>query len=255
VMNLAVNARDAMPAGGSLVIETRNVELDSAHIAVHPEAPSRHCVLMSVSDTGCGMDADVLRRAFEPFFTTKKTGEGTGMGLATVFGIVCQSEGQITVKSEPGIGSTFCVYLPRINEPILSEESAVLSADCPCGSETILLVEDEESVLWLARRILKNAGYTVLEACDGEAAHLIASATSGPIDLLVTDLIMPGMSGLEAAVRLSAMRPEIKVLYVSGYTDDAAMHRGAMTHGAAFLQKPYTRNSLTRKVRQVLDSQ
>ncbi len=253
VMNLAVNARDAMPMGGSLVVETRNVEFDAGYLACHPEAPAGPCVQLVIRDTGCGMESAVLARAFEPFFTTKSVGEGTGMGLATVFGIVRQSEGHITVESQPGLGTTFCIYLPRVDLPVSPWEHAPAHTACPeatkrsCWSKT-----KRVSFGWLGG-FLNTPATRCWKRTTGEIARQVAADHDGPIHLLVTDLIMPVMSGLQVASLLSTMRPELRVLYVSGYTNDSAMRRATLEASEAFLQKPYTRDSLLRKVRHLLD--
>jgi PAS domain S-box-containing protein len=251
-MNLAVNARDAMPDGGKLTIETSNVELGEAYTLEHrPVSPGPY-VLLSVSDAGTGMDEATKTHLFEPFFTTKEKGRGTGLGLATVYGIVKQSGGFVWVYSESGHGTTFKIYLPRVNEtppdlPFGGSPKAVH------GSETILLAEDSAGVRAVAREVLKRNGYAVIQASDGQAALELAATHSGPIHLLVTDVIMPEMSGRQLADRLRDGRPELKVLFVSGYTDDAIIRHGILEPGIAFLQKPFTPEALARKVRAVLD--
>jgi CheY-like chemotaxis protein len=251
-MNLAVNARDAMPDGGKLTIETSNVELGEAYTLEHrPVSPGAY-VLLSVSDAGTGMDESTKAHLFEPFFTTKEKGRGTGLGLATVYGIVKQSGGFVWVYSESGHGTTFKIYLPRVNEtppdlPFGGSPKAVH------GSETILLAEDSAGVRAVAREVLKRNGYAVIQASDGQAALELAATHSGPIHLLVTDVIMPEMSGRQLADRLRDGRPELKVLFVSGYTDDAIIRHGILEPGIAFLQKPFTPEALARKVRAVLD--
>jgi two-component system, cell cycle sensor histidine kinase and response regulator CckA len=254
IMNLAVNARDAMPQGGRLTIETSNVELDSSF--------SRHAVVMSpgkyvmlaVTDNGCGMDAETQAHLFEPFFTTKEKGKGTGLGLATVYGIVKQSGGYVWVYSEPGRGTSFKIYLPRIEE----ESAKVLrnprteSKALPRACETVLLVEDEDGVRQLAREYLEMNGYTVIEAEDGHTALELAALHAGPIHLLMTDVVMPGISGRELAQRIAKTRPEIKVLYMSGYTDQAVVHHGILDTGAVLLQKPFTMATLASKLREIL---
>ena len=251
IMNLAVNARDAMPDGGKLTIETSNVELGEAYTLEHrPVSPGAY-VLLSVSDAGTGMDEATKAHLFEPFFTTKEKGRGTGLGLATVYGIVKQSGGFVWVYSEPGHGTTLKIYLPRVNEapPDLPHGR---SPEALHGTETILLAEDSAGVRAVAREVLQRNGYAVIQASDGRAALELAAAHSGPIHLLVTDVIMPGMSGRQLADRLRDERPELKVLFVSGYTDDAIIRHGILEPGIAFLQKPFTPDALARKVREVL---
>lgn len=256
IMNLVVNARDAMPTGGALTIETRNVERGPLRPADHSDDAPGPCVLLAVTDTGCGMDAATKAHIFEPFFTTKEAGKGTGLGLATVYGIVNQSGGLIQVDSEPGRGSTFKVYLPRLTEK--ESQSAQLRSGLPAnprGAETVLVAEDEEAIRGLVRLALQSHGYTVLEASDGEEALRIGLEHPGPVHLLLTDVVMPKMSGRQLADILTAARPEIKVLYVSGYTDDAVVRHGVLESGTPFLQKPFTPVVLTRKMREVLDGE
>jgi len=251
VMNLIVNARDAMPQGGHLTIETANVELDDSYARAQPDARPGQYVLLTISDTGCGMDRSVSARIFEPFFSTK--GEmGTGLGLATVYGIVKQSEGHVTVLSEPGRGSTFKVYLPRDAQSAPSEVAST-AVEKRRGTETLLLVEDEDSVRALARMTLQRQGYKVLEARHGGEALLLCERHPEPIHLLATDVVMPQMSGRELAERLLPLRPEMKVLYMSGYMDDAIVRHGLLDASVPFLQKPYTPAALATKVREVLD--
>lgn len=256
IVNLAVNARDAMPDGGKLTIELRQVELGEAYAAAHPEVVPGPYILLAVSDTGVGMDEDTRAHIFLPFFTTKEPGRGTGMGLATVYGIVKQSGGSIYVYTELGHGTTFRIYLPRVPE---ARHAAVLEAMAAppswSGTETILLVEDESSVRGFARRSLEDQGYTVLEAAGGAAALAIVAEHPEPIALLVTDVIMPGMQGHQLAQRLTAARPELRTLYVSGFTENSVIHQGVPDHGAAFLAKPFTAETLSRAVRRVIDGQ
>ena len=253
LVNLAVNARDAMPDGGTLTIETSDVVLDEAFGRRRGVAmASGRYVRLAVRDTGTGMDEATRSRVFEPFFTTKEIGRGTGLGLSTVYGIVKQSNGYVWVTSEPGKGATFEIYLPHAAGAAPDERDPAPPA-APPGSETILLVEDEHAVRSLARRILERQGYTVLEARHGAEALRIATERAEPIDLLLTDVVMPEMSGSELARQLAAVRPGIPLLYMSGYTDDVIIRRGALEPGMAFLEKPFTANALVRRVREVLD--
>ncbi|MBN9517873.1 response regulator [bacterium] len=255
LLNLAVNARDAMPTGGTLTVETRNVELDTGYAASRPDARPGPHVLLAVSDTGCGMPPEVLARIFEPFFTTKEVGKGTGLGLATVYGIVQQSGGHVAVDSAVGRGTTFKVYLPRPEGGASAggAENRSATPALPRGTETILLVEDDDGVRALTRHVLRGAGYAVLEAGDGAGALRSAAGHPGAVHLLITDVVMPGEGGRSVAERVRALCPAVRVLYVSGYTDDAVVRHGILHAGANFLQKPYTPVALARKVREVLD--
>ncbi len=252
LLNLAVNARDAMPQGGKLTIETANVYLDGEYAAQHIAVKPGHYVMLAVSDTGCGMDEKTQARIFEPFFTTKEAGKGTGLGLSTVYGIVKQSGGNIWVYSEVGRGTTFKVYLPRVDEGAQEHKRSAEPEDAVQGTGVILLAEDEQMVRKLAREVLEMCGYKVLEAANGGAALLICERHKEPIDLLVTDVIMPEMGGRELATRLSQLRPEMKVLYMSGYTDNAIVHQGVLDEGANFIQKPFSPQTLASKIREVL---
>ena len=254
VLNLVVNSRDAMAGGGALTIETRAVELDEAYTRRHPPAQAGPYVRLSVSDTGVGMDEATRAQMFEPFFTTKELGQGTGLGLSTVDGIVRQSGGSIEVYSEPGRGTTFKIYLPRVGEVEAAAQAQAANpvAETP-ASEIVFVVEDEKALRELAMRILKSAGYTVLTFGTAEEALPALTGHEGPVHLLLTDLILPGMTGRELAIRLKEVRPEIKVLYTSGYTDDAILRHGVLENASHFLGKPYSVAELKGKVREVLD--
>jgi len=251
IMNLVVNAKDAMPTGGRIVIQTSEEELDAVrreHSLIQPGS----YILLSVSDTGAGMDKETQSRIFEPFFTTKEKGKGTGLGLSTVYGIVKQSGGYIFAHSESGAGTTFRIYLPKVLDPAGQPGAVKQPQVATGGSETVLLVEDEESVRELVRETLKSKGYSVMEAPDGIQGMKVAESFEGKIDILITDVAMPGMSGHELAKRVAASRPGIKILFLSGYTEDAIIHEGVLDPGTAFLQKPFTLQALARKVREVL---
>jgi PAS domain S-box-containing protein len=252
IVNLAVNARQAMPEGGRLTIETANVVIDEAYVASHLGTQPGKYVLLAISDTGCGMSKEVKARIFEPFFTTK--GVGTGLGLATVFGIIKQSGGDIWVYSEEGRGATFKIYLPRADESILPSASPQLEAEYPAGSETVLLVEDDIAVRDLVRQVLQRQGYTLLEAQNGHEALRLINHYAAPVDLLLTDVILPDISGKFLAEAAARMKPDMKILFMSGYTDEAVAHHGVLESGVAFLQKPFGPIALARKVRVVLDN-
>ena len=254
ILNLVVNARDAMPAGGKLAIETTNMELDENYAHTHIGVTPGSYVMLSVSDTGCGMSPEIKDLIFEPFFTTKEEGKGTGLGLSTIYGIVKQSGGNIWVYSELGRGTTFKIYLPQVEE----EPDALLAHDdadaLPQGSETVLLVEDDPSLRSLAARVLRYQGYKVLEATNGtEAMGLARENKNGKIHLLLTDVVMPQMGGKELVRRMKNQQPKIKVLFISGYTDHAVTYHGVLKPGTPFLQKPFSPAALTKKVREVLD--
>ena len=254
IFNLAVNARDAMPSGGKFTIETANVESDEDYTHTHVDVIPSHYVRLSVSDTGVGMSREVQEKAFDPFFTTKDKGKGTGLGLSTVYGIVTQSGGKIWVYSKPGHGTTFKIYLPRVEEGLDILHGRDETDSLPRGSETVLLVEDEPSLRDLAHRLLSQQGYKVLEAANGEEALVIAQEhTEEIIHLLLTDVVMPRMGGKELADQLKILLPDLKVLYTSGYTDDAIVHHGVLNPGIHFLQKPFSPKTLSHKVREVLD--
>ncbi len=248
LMNLAVNSRDAMPDGGTLTISTANVVLDSDYASRHPASSPGVFVKVSVSDTGAGMDAVTQARIFEPFFTTKGPGKGTGLGLAMVYGIVKQSGGSIRVESEPGEGTTFELFFPRDASPRTVDLRAAGAVDPAGGKETILLVEDEEGVRAVTRRILVAAGYSVLAAASGSEALQLWAAHKDDVRLLLTDVVMPGMNGRELRDRLVALSPRLRVLYMSGYTDDAIVHRGVLEPGIHFIGKPFGAEALLAKV-------
>jgi CheY-like chemotaxis protein len=254
ILSLALNARDAMPLGGKLIIETANRGFEGEQFSGQQQIPPGHYVLLAVSDTGCGMDAETRSHLFEPFFTTKTQGKGTGLGLSTVYGIVRQSGGHIAVYSEPGHGTSVKVYLPRVatagDATALSEEGTPL----PVGTETILIAEDEDRVRSLAVAVLMQQGYTVIEARDGQEALALAKEYDGEIQLLLTDVVMPKMSGKDLADEMRRIRPGLKVVLCSGYTGDTVMQQGVLDASAPFLQKPFTLRSLAVTVRAVLDA-
>jgi PAS domain S-box-containing protein len=252
LLNLVVNARDAMPSGGRLTIETSNVQLDRSYSAGHAAIEPGPYVMLTVTDTGCGMDAETQSRIFEPFFTTKESGKGTGLGLATVYGVVKQSGGYIWVYSEVGCGSTFKIYLPEVTEEIEAPAIEQETSGSAAGTETVLFVEDEQSVRELVRDYLAGVGYRVLDAGDGIEALETAERHKGPIHILITDVVMPRLSGRDLATKLCSERPGLKVLFISGYTDDTIVRHGALEGGVAFLQKPFNLRALADKIREVL---
>jgi len=252
IMNLAVNARDAMPSGGKLTIETSNMEFDEAYTAQHPSTRTGPHVMLAVTDTGCGMDAETKAHMFEPFFTTKELGKGTGLGLSTVYGIVKQSGGSVWVYTEPGLGTSFKIYLACVDAVPEIEPPNDKVMNVVAGSQTILIVEDDPALLQVTHRSLEEVGYAILEARSSKEAIDISESHTGPIHLMVTDVVLPGMSGVKLAAYLSAQRPEMKVLYVSGYTNDTVFHHGVLEPGLAFLQKPFSARTLARRVGEVL---
>jgi len=254
IVNLAVNARDAMPEGGRLTVETANVMIDEDYLPRHFGMQPGRYVLLAVSDTGCGMSKDIQAHVFEPFFTTKALGKGSGLGLATVYGIVKQSGGDIWLYSEEGIGATFKIYLPAITAPIPLPDQPKIEPAIPTGNETILLVEDDIGVRELIQQVLRRLGYTLFEAQNGHEALRMIAHSADPIHLLLTDVIMPGMTGKALAKEISRTQPGLKTLFISGYTDEAIASHGILDPGVAFLQKPFSPMALARKVRLVLDN-
>jgi nitrogen-specific signal transduction histidine kinase/ActR/RegA family two-component response regulator len=254
IMNLAVNARDAMPRGGKLTIETANVEFDDSYSRAPVVLMPGRYVMLAVTDNGTGMDADTQAHIFEPFYTTKEKGKGTGLGLATVYGIVKQSGGYVWVYSEIGRGTTFKIYLPSVEEEVAPREIRQAVASLPRGTETVLLVEDEEGVRELAKEYLESCGYKVLVAQNGQAAIDLVSKHSGPIDLIMTDIVMPGLSGSDLAKKVQSLRPDIRVVYMSGYTDQAIIHHGILSSDVLLLQKPFTMSTLAHKLREALSA-
>jgi CheY-like chemotaxis protein len=251
-MNLAVNARDAMPSGGTLTIETANVELDEHYARTHATVTPGHYVALTVTDTGTGMTPEVQARLFEPFFTTKEIGKGTGLGMATVYGIVARSGGSVGVYSEVGKGTSFKVYFPRVETADLAMEAPRPVAPVPVGTQTVLVVEDEDGLRELARKLLLRQGYTVLVAANADEALRVFEANQS-IDVLLTDVVMPGASGPELTRHLVEQRPALRVIYMSGYTEDAIVQHGVLKPGIAFLNKPFTSETLGAKIREALE--
>ena len=252
IMNLAVNARDAIVSNGTLHLVTENVEVNDGFVATHRDAMTGPHVRVTVSDTGSGMGPDVLKHLFEPFYTTKPLGKGTGLGLATVYGIVKQSGGYIWVESTPGEGTSFMIHFPRVSSASGTMVAASTDAREVSGTETILLVEDQREVRDVVRQALQRHGYHVLEAVDGDAALALLLAGAGPIHLVLTDVVMPNMSGRELVDKITQHDRSIRVLYTSGYTDDAIVRHGVLDPGIAFIQKPFTPEQLLTRVRDVL---
>jgi CheY-like chemotaxis protein len=252
IMNLVVNSRDAMPNGGKLTIETASVCFDERDAAHHGVSPGQY-VLLAVSDTGEGMDEKTQKLIFEPFFTTKEPGKGTGLGLSTVYGIVSQAKGHVGVYSEPGNGTTFKIYFPATAEAAMEDHAAFGSKPVLCGTETVLVAEDSELLRNLITQFLRDSGYKVLIAPDGEQALKVAGECAEAIDLLLTDVVMPVLGGQELAAKLSAKYPNLTVLFMSGYTNSALTHQGAMENDRSFLQKPFSPDVLLARVREVLD--
>jgi two-component system, cell cycle sensor histidine kinase and response regulator CckA len=252
VMNLAVNARDAMPKGGTLTIETANVELDEHYSKTHLDVKPGLYVRLTVTDTGTGMTPQVQARLFEPFFTTKESGKGTGLGMSTVFGIVTRSGGSVGVYSEVGKGTSFKVYFPRADASEMVTDTPAAVARPRAGAHTVLLVEDEDGLRDLAKRLLQRHGYTVLVAADADEALRLFEGNPS-IDVLLTDVVMPGVSGPELTMQLIQQRPALKVIYMSGYTEDAIVHHGVLKPGIAFLNKPFTSETLGAKIREELE--
>src|SRR5579872_3747046 len=253
ILNLAVNSRDAMLGGGTLILETQNVDLHEPYVGPHTTLQPGRYVMLAVTDSGTGMDVHTLSQLFEPFFTTKAPGQGTGLGLSTVYGIVKQSAGEIVVYSEPGQGTCVKIYFPAVTQAATDDVAENVPEGTSAGSETILLIEDEEALRKLVRRTLEKHGYQLLVAASGREAIELARNYAGPIQLVISDVVMPQMGGREVAVQLRAVRPGIQVLFISGYTETAMMHGGNLNDGEIFLQKPFTPLTLARRVREMLD--
>lgn len=253
IMNLAINARDAMPKGGKLTLETLNIELEAEYTALHVDVEPGSYVMLAITDSGCGMDEETRSQIFDPFYTTKALGKGTGLGLSTVYGIIRQSGGSVFVYSEPGEGTVFKIYLPRVEGECYGESKIEEQHTTLDGDETILLIEDDTAVRSVVIAILEDSGYTILEAGDGSEALRICGENKNSIDLVLSDVIMPGMNGRELVDRIKTSFPDIEVLFMSGYTDNAIQHHGVLEPGIDFIEKPFTAVSLTRKIREVLD--
>jgi two-component system cell cycle sensor histidine kinase/response regulator CckA len=253
LLNLAVNSRDAMHGGGTLIVETDPAHLDEDYLRTHPGVGSGPHVRLTVRDSGCGMDEETLAHLFEPFFTTKEVGKGTGLGMAMVYGLVTQSGGSIDVKSSPGSGTAVHIYFPCVEAPV-APLPAEASGPAPRGTETVLLVEDQEDVRRLTRSTLEEHGYRVIEAGNGAQALQSAQAEKRPLHVLVSDVVMPGLNGRELAELLLKSRPGLRVLYLSGYTEDTVLQHGTLAAGSAFLPKPFSPDTLVRKLRDLLDA-
>ena len=252
ILNLVVNAKDAMPSGGTIEIETANVQADEETSNLPPGMKRGIYVMLSVSDTGVGMNPEVRERIFEPFFTTKEKGKGTGLGLSTVYGIIKQSGGDIWVSSEPGQGTIFEIYLPRVDEPLQESQKANFQGGLRGGDETILIVEDEDGVRKLTRKILSKQGYKILEASSGGDALLLCEQLNEPIHLLLSDVVMPGINGPELARRIKTLSPGVKVLFMSGYADRTIFQSGILDEKASFIQKPFSARDLAEKIQEVI---
>ncbi|MFW6139009.1 MAG: ATP-binding protein [Spirochaetota bacterium] len=251
IMNLAANARDAMVHGGILTISTNNISVGHQHWP--PVVAPGEYVLLQISDTGQGMDENIRQRIFEPFFTTKKSNGGTGLGLATVYGIIKQSEGYIFVDSAPGKGTSFSIYFPRIYEQVYAEDNSERPAEVERGDETILLIEDEEAVKNVISTSLRNLGYNVIAANDAEETFALLKKMENPPDLIITDVVLPGISGRKVVENILERFPKTRAIYISGYADDTIVHHGVLENGIPFLQKPFTTAALAQKVRELLD--
>jgi CheY-like chemotaxis protein len=252
ILNLVVNAKDAMPSGGTIEIRTANLQADEETSNLPPGMKRENYVALSVRDTGVGMNPEVQERIFEPFFTTKEKGKGTGLGLSTVYGIIKQSGGEIWVSSEPGKGTIFEIYFPRVDEPLQESPKGSFQKGLRGGNETILIVEDEDGVRKLTRKILSRQGYKILEASGGGDALLLCEQCNEPIHLLLSDVVMPGINGPELARRIKTLSPDVKVLFMSGYADQAIFQSGILDEKACFIQKPFSARNLVEKIQEVI---